>query len=49
MEVFAFMGGFDERLAPKGQGPAPDAPVLPVRGFALMGGVDVGVREPKRR
>lgn len=44
-----FMGGFEERLAPSGQGPAPDAPVLRVRGFALMGGVDVRVREPKRR
>jgi hypothetical protein len=45
----AFMGGFEERLAQKGQGPAPDAPVLRVRGFALMGGVDVRVREPKPR
>ena len=44
-----FMGGFEEHLAPKGQGPAPDAPVLRIRGFALMGGVDVRVREPKRR
>ena len=44
-----FMGGFEKRLASKGEGPAPDAPLLRIRGFALMGGVDVRVREPKRR
>lgn len=44
-----FMGGFDERLAPGGERPPPDAPVLRVHGFALMGGVDVRVREPKPR
>lgn len=44
-----FMGGFEERLAPRGERPPPDAPVLRVHGFALMGGVDVRVREPKPR
>jgi hypothetical protein len=39
-----FLGGFDyrQREAPTD----PDAPVLRISGFAVMGGVDVSVREP---
>ncbi len=39
-----FLGGFDyrQREAPTD----PDAPILRISGFAVMGGVDVSVREP---
>ncbi|HEX8675310.1 MAG TPA: LiaF domain-containing protein [Longimicrobium sp.] len=45
MNGIALMGGFEEHsrtLDP----PPPDAPVLRVGGFALMGGVEVSVRHP---
>lgn len=40
----AIMGGFEHRDAPRSL--APDAPRLRIRGLALMGGVDVQVRQP---
>jgi hypothetical protein len=44
---FAFMGGFDEETGgPDLPAPGPDAPVLRITGFAMMGGVDVAVRYP---
>ena len=42
---FGFMGGFEQR-DPAGD-PPPDAPVVKVRGLALMGGIDA-VRRPRR-
>jgi hypothetical protein len=47
MNGIALMGGFEEHsrtLDP----PPPDAPVLRVGGFALMGGVEVSVRHPAK-
>jgi hypothetical protein len=38
----AIMGGFGHSSAPRD--PAPDAPVLRINGFCLMGGVDINVR-----
>ncbi|TVP43749.1 MAG: DUF1707 and DUF2154 domain-containing protein [Gemmatimonadales bacterium] len=44
---FAFMGGFDEDMGGEpGPPPGPDAPVIRVSGFALMGGVEVVCRLP---
>jgi hypothetical protein len=45
MNGFALMGGFDEQVTahePKD----PNAPVLRIGGFAMMGGVEVAVRYP---
>lgn len=42
---FAIMGGFAHRHDPPAS-PHPDAPVLRINGFAMMGGVDLTVREP---
>ena len=42
---FAIMGGFAHRHDPPAS-PHPDAPVLKINGFALMGGVDLTVRQP---
>jgi hypothetical protein len=41
----AFMGGFDHNASGPGE---PGAPRLRVIGFALMGGVDVKRKRPKR-
>ncbi len=43
---FAFMGGFDHRAAGPG---LPGAPRLKVVGFALMGGVNVQRRPPRKK
>ncbi|CAN5632540.1 hypothetical protein BH23GEM11_BH23GEM11_10460 [soil metagenome] len=44
---FAFMGGFDEDMGgDPGPPPGPNAPVIRVSGFALMGGVEVVCRLP---
>lgn len=40
----AIMGGFAHRNPPAT--PHPDAPLLKINGFALMGGVDISVRRP---
>ena len=45
MNGIALMGGFEERVR-TGESPPPDAPVLRIGGFVLMGGVDVSVRYP---
>jgi hypothetical protein len=42
---FAIMGGFAHRHDPPAS-PQPNAPVLKINGFALMGGVDLTVRHP---
>jgi hypothetical protein len=42
---FAIMGGFAHRHDPPAS-PHPDAPVLKINGFAMMGGVDLTVRQP---
>jgi hypothetical protein len=42
---FALMGGFAHRNDPPPVSD-PDAPVLRINGFALMGGVDLQVRLP---
>lgn len=42
---FAFMGGFEDQLKAPASGD-PDAPVVKLTGFALMGGVEVRVLEP---
>jgi Domain of unknown function (DUF1707)/Cell wall-active antibiotics response 4TMS YvqF len=42
---FGFMGGWDNRATDDHQLP-PDAPVLRVRGVALMGGVEIRTKEP---
>lgn len=42
---FAFMGGF-EHLEHRPAVTSPEAPVLRIRGLALMGGVDIQVRAP---
>ncbi|NIY11949.1 MAG: DUF1707 domain-containing protein, partial [Gemmatimonadetes bacterium] len=41
---FALLGAFEE-AAEQDSNPAPDAPVIRVNGFALMGGVEVKVRD----
>jgi hypothetical protein len=43
---FAFMGGFDHRATGPG---LPGAPRLRVVGFALMGGVNVQRRPPRKK
>lgn len=43
----AIMGGFEHKA--HGPPPGPDAPVLRVSGFVMMGGVDVAVRYPGER
>ena len=43
---FAFMGGFDHRAAGPG---LPGAPRLKVVGFAMMGGVNVQRRPPRKK
>ena len=43
MNGIALMGGFEERVRVE-ELPPPDAPVLRIGGFVLMGGVDVSVR-----
>lgn len=45
MNGIALMGGFEEHSRTV-EPPPPDAPVLRIGGFALMGGVDVSVRHP---
>lgn len=46
-EGFAFMGGFEEDTGGETEHlPGPDAPVLRVSGFALMGGVEISSRLP---
>ncbi len=46
-EGFAFMGGFEEDTAGDADiSPPPNAPVLRVSGFALMGGVNISSRLP---
>ena len=45
---FGVMGGWDNRTDLDSD-LAPDAPVLRVRGFAFMGGVDIRSKEPKPR
>jgi hypothetical protein len=42
---FGFMGGWDNRASDDRL--APDAPVLLVRGLALMGGVEIRTKEPR--
>lgn len=42
---FALLGGFDQD-AKLETNPGPDAPVIRVNGFALMGGVEIKVAEP---
>ena len=42
---FAIMGGFAHRHDPPAS-PHPDAPILKINGFAMMGGVDLTVRQP---
>jgi Domain of unknown function (DUF1707)/Cell wall-active antibiotics response 4TMS YvqF len=42
---FGFMGGWDNRATEERL--APDAPVLRVRGVAIMGGVDIRTKEPR--
>jgi DUF1707 SHOCT-like domain len=42
---FGFMGGWDNRASDDRL--APDAPVLRVRGMALMGGVEIKTKEPR--
>src|SRR6266496_909188 len=42
---FGFMGGWDNRASDDRL--APDAPVLRVRGLALMGGVEIRTKEPR--
>jgi hypothetical protein len=42
---FGFMGGWDNRASDEQL--APDAPVLRVRGVALMGGVEIKTKEPR--
>lgn len=42
---FGLLGGFEGVDQPSAD-PDPDAPILIIKGFALMGGVEVAVREP---
>lgn len=42
---FGFMGGFEGVDQPSAD-PDPDAPIVIIKGIALMGGVEVAVREP---
>lgn len=42
---FALLGGFDQDAELETR-PGPDAPVIRVNGFALMGGVEIKVAEP---
>lgn len=42
---FALLGGFDQ-VANLDNNPGPDAPVIRVNGFAMMGGVDIKVAKP---